>query len=115
MVGTGGCETCIALIIKCPTGVAVFHFTPGDLPSTSIGNYFTGGGTTWAGCHAIICGGNNERESNCLADWVIDAVKQSGATLDGVSGASACGVNPDGTWYDSSVPAVPPSFPNVPL
>jgi len=105
LIGTGGCNECIGVIIKCPDGVAVYHFTAGDDAGCSLGIHFGGPGINWQQCHAIICGGLDTRISNCLADYVIAAVKASGAKLDGISGASACGVNPDGTWYDNTKPA----------
>ncbi len=55
----------------------------------------------WKGCSAIVCGGDDSRESNCLADYVLQAIRQNMIQLVGVSGASGCGVNPDGTWYET--------------
>lgn len=102
-IGTGGCGPCIALIIKCPGGAAVFHFTAGDDPRGSLG--FTAAGPTiswWdQGCTAIICGGDDSSGSNCLADEVISAATRAGIKVVGVSGNSACGINPDGSWYAS--------------
>jgi hypothetical protein len=95
-VGTGGCLGCIAVIIKCPSGAAVFHFTAGDNPFATLMKY------NWPSspkCEAIVCGGDDTKESNCLADTVLDVLKNI-ADIIGVSGASGCGINPDGTWYE---------------
>jgi hypothetical protein len=93
-VGTGGCEACIALIVKCPSFVAVYHFTPGDAPLGTLGQY------SWpSGCEAIICGGNSDPQSNCLGDDVMGAAKNKGLRVVGVSGNSACGVDADGNWW----------------
>ena len=105
MVGTGGCETCIALVIKCKDGVAVYHFTAGDDPIGSLGAGFWGISKSWAGCEAIVCGGNNDQESLCLAKDVLSGAGIAGINVVGVSGASACGINPDGTWYDTGAAA----------
>jgi hypothetical protein len=99
VVGTGGCAGCIALIVKCKSGVAVYHFTAGDEPGDSLGLALGGGTYDWSACTAIVCGGDDTRESNCLADYVLRAAKDAGISVVGVSGAFGCGVNPDGTWY----------------
>jgi len=93
-VGTAGAAPCVALIVNCPgSGVAVFHFTAGDDPAGTLGSM------TWpAGCKAIVCGGDNSRDSNCLADYVIDAAK-SKFKLEGVSDSNGCGVTKDGKWW----------------
>ena len=48
----------------------------------------------------MICGGDDTRDSNCLADWVVACLELRGVKIAGVSDANACGVNPDGTWYE---------------
>ena len=96
-VGGGGAATCIVLVVKCKGIVAVFHFTVGDSPSDTLARF------TWPKklpCDAIICGGNNEGVSNCLADDVISAASGAGLNLVGVSGNSGCGVDASGRWYE---------------
>jgi hypothetical protein len=101
-MGTGGCGPCIALIVKCKKGVAVFHFTAGDAPCCSLGVGWDGKPILdWLDCTGIICGGDDSRESNCLADEVVHCAIIAGIKLKGVSGKSACGLNPDGSWYDA--------------
>lgn len=93
-IGTGGCAPCAGVVIVCSTGIAVLHFTSGDDPGGTVDNY------TWpAGCKAIVCGSDDSKESNCLHDGVLSALKSAGITVDTVQPNSACGVNPDGTWY----------------
>jgi hypothetical protein len=81
--------------VKCPGGtVSVFHFTNGDNPGASLSKY------SWpAGCDAIMCGGNDEPQSNCLADDVLASAKRKGINVVGVSGNSGCGVDKNGDWY----------------
>jgi RHS repeat-associated protein len=98
LIGTGGCAGCIAVIIKCDSGLAVYHFTAGDDPEGSLGEFM------WVldHCHAIVCGGDNSRDSNCLASYVIAALNRSGVPIDGISGASGCGYDQDtDKWYES--------------
>lgn len=80
--------------MNCPDfGVAVFHFAAGDDPS---GTLATMG---WpADCKAIVCGGDNLRISNCLADYVTKAARTR-FDLQGVSKSSGCGVTKDGDWW----------------
>jgi RHS repeat-associated protein len=93
-IGTGGAGSCNALIVKCPNFVSVFHFTVGDSPSGTLGRY------SWpTGCEAIICGGDNSDQSNCLGDDVNNAAKKAGIKVVGVSGNSGCGVDANGNWY----------------
>ncbi|WP_197455952.1 RHS repeat protein [Stieleria neptunia] len=94
-IGSGGALPCINTIIKCDDVVAVFHFTTGDDPSATLGNFDWRGN----GCSAIICGGNDEDQSNCLAKEVMDSLSKYGIPLDGVSSLGACGVTPEGGWY----------------
>ena len=80
----------------------MFHFTAGDDPSCSL-HPLVGRGLghrlNWLGCTAIICGGDDSRESNCLADEVLAALYGEGIEVEGVADNSACGVNADGNWY----------------
>jgi len=94
-VGTGGAGTCIALIVRCPGFVAVFHFTGGDSPYDTLSSY------TWpAGCDSIICGGDGrEPQSDCLGDDVMNAATSIGLNVVGVSGNSGCGVDASGDWW----------------
>jgi RHS repeat-associated protein len=90
-VGGGGAQPCIILVIKCKNLVAVFHFNTKDDPQRTLKNF------TWPkDCRAMICGGDDTDQSNCLGDDVEEAVNDMGIKLDGVSGNSACGVSPDG-------------------
>ena len=52
------------------------------------------------GCEAIVCGGDDGDESNCLADKVFGALNQNDIDVVGVSSSSACGVSPNGGWYE---------------
>lgn len=93
-VGGGGAAPCAVVVIVCGGGVAVYHFKQGDDPGWTLARQ------TWpAGCRAIVCGGDNSTESNQLHDAVLAALPKTGVTVDCVSGASSCGVMPDGTWY----------------
>ena len=59
-IGTGGCGTCICLILKCKNGVAVYHFQAGDDPCFTLGfSFLYGNYIDWSGCEAIICGGDD--------------------------------------------------------
>ena len=93
-VGSGGCDTCYVLVVRCPGFVAVFHFTVGDSPGGTLRRF------SWPNnCHAIICGGNGEDHSNCLGDDVMDAAKDARLDVMGVSPNSGCGVDANGDWY----------------
>jgi RHS repeat-associated protein len=93
-VGGGGAGPCHLLVVKCPDFAAVFHFTVGDSPSGTLGRF------TWpSGCSAIMCGGDDSGQSNCLGDEVKSAAKTAGFALMGVSGNSGCGLGVDGSWW----------------
>ena len=92
-IGAGGCGPCVAIVIKCPGGIAVYHFTGGDDAYNELRNQ------DWSGCDAIVCGGNDSPESNCLADEVLRGASHGGINVVGVSGRDACGVTPGGGWY----------------
>jgi len=93
-VGSGGAGPCHILVVKCPGFVAVFHFSVGDSPSGTLGQF------TWpSGCTSIMCGGDDSEQSNCLGDDVKSAAKAAGLNLVGVSGNSGCGVDASGNWY----------------
>ncbi|MSR58314.1 MAG: hypothetical protein EXS05_11670 [Planctomycetaceae bacterium] len=96
MIGGGGASPCAILIIKCPEGTAVIHFTPGDNPAHTLNQF------RWDGCRAIMCGGDDSKESNCLGDDVVSAAKARGLPIVGISGGSGCGVDGEGKWYDST-------------
>ena len=96
-MGTAGCGPCIGVIIKCNSGFAVYHFTPGDDPSGSLS------GLMWVldGCTAMVCGGEDTFESNCLASYVLAALRCAAIPIVGVSGSSGCGYDPKtGKWYE---------------
>jgi len=92
--GAGG-GTCSILVVQCPGFVSVFHFTYGDNPAATLGNY-----TFPSGCNAVMCGGNPDKESNCLADGTKSAAAAAGLNLVGISANSACGgsYDADGNW-----------------
>ena len=93
-VGGGGAGPCNILVVKCPGFVGVFHFTVGDSPSGTLGMF------SWpSGCSAIICGGDDTGQSNCLGDGVKSAANAAGLNVVGVSGNSGCGVDADGNWW----------------
>ena len=93
-VGGGGAGPCNILVVKCPDFVGVFHFTVGDSPSGTLGMF------SWpSGCSAIICGGDDTAQSNCLGDAVKSAANAAGLNVVGVSGNSGCGVSADGKWW----------------
>jgi RHS repeat-associated protein len=93
-VTSGGALPCAIAIISCPNFVTTYHFSPGADTGGDISGYF------WpSGCRAIVCGGDNTGESNCLADAVINSIKESGnIKLEGVSAASGCGIDSNGNW-----------------
>ena len=96
-IGGGGAGPCIILVVKCPGSIRVFHFSVGDSPLATLRRF------AWdKGCAAIICGGDDEGQSNCLADDVIDSAANVGINIVGVSGASGCGVTAEGDWYEVS-------------
>jgi RHS repeat-associated protein len=93
-VGGGGAGPCNLLVVKCSDFVAVFHFTVGDSPSGTLGMF------SWpSGCSAIICGGDDSGQSNCLGDKAKSAAKAAGLDVLGVSGHSGCGVDAAGNWW----------------
>jgi len=98
--GAGGCGPCIGLVIKCPPkpgsngGVAIFHFKVGDDPCSTIGTW------DWHGCDAIMCGGVDEHQSMCLAEWVIKCAALHGLGTPWISASDACGITPDGEFYE---------------
>ncbi len=93
-VGGAGALPCNILVVKCPGFVGVFHFSVGDSPSSTLGKF------SWpSGCSAIICGGDDSGQSNCLGDDVKSAAKTAGLSVVGVSGNSGCGVDANGNWY----------------
>lgn len=93
-IGAAGCGSCICIVIKCPSGIAVYHFNARDNP------YWTLKNQKWPlGCEAVVCGGNDEYLSNCLAVLVLDGAHNSGINVIGVSGSDSCGVTETGDWY----------------
>jgi len=95
-IGGGGSETCVILIIKGPGYVAVFHFAVGDNPWATLDKF-----SFPPHADAIVCGGNNTDQSNCLADDVLGATYLSALNVVGVSASSSCGVDANGNWYES--------------
>jgi hypothetical protein len=86
-------------VVKGGGSVSVFHFSlgaPPDSPNATL-SWFP-----WQqkGCSAIICGGDDSPDSNCLADDVIAAAKQFGITVVGVSAKSSGGVDASGSFYE---------------
>ena len=79
LIGVGGANPCVGVVIKCADTVTVYHFKQGDDPYGSIG------GRNW---------------SNCQADAAIGAVEKAGINIVAISPASACGVLPNGEWYE---------------
>lgn len=47
-IGGGGAGPCIIVVIKCPNGIAVYHFRPANDASWQLGY------NDWTGCEAII-------------------------------------------------------------
>jgi hypothetical protein len=47
-------------------------------------------------------GGDDSLESNRLHNATLSALSWSGVSVDCISGASACGVMPDGSWYTNN-------------
>jgi hypothetical protein len=73
--GTGGCETCIGVIMWCPNNSygAVFHLDTGDAAGRSLFQYeWPKGGTV----QAILCGGNDTFASRNLLASVGEELKQ---------------------------------------
>ena len=93
-MGGGGAQPCNILVVKCNDWVAVFHFYPSDSPSKTLGKFLFP-----KGCKAIICGGDDSTDSNCLGDELVKAVGSNGIKLDGVSPNSGCGVLANGNWF----------------
>ncbi len=101
-IGGGGADPCAVVVLRCKRGAAVFHFTPGDDPFETLGwSSLIGRTIDWKGCEAIVCGGDDTTQSNCLHDDVLAALKSVGIKVLGVSPFSSCGLNPDGTWYQT--------------
>ena len=102
-LGGDGAWGCIIAVVRCPaTGpgtVTVFHFTGGDSPDCTLNRF------TWPpGCSAIVCGGDDSGQSNCLADAVVYAAGLAGWNVVGISELGGCGVKANGGWYE--VPAI---------
>src|SRR5262249_41581331 len=83
LVGAGGCGPCIGVSIKCPNGIAVFHFTIGDNPALSLGLWAESPTLDWSKCTAIVCGGDDSWLSNCLADEALRALKLAKIEVEG--------------------------------
>ena len=95
-LGSHGMGPCIGVVIQCPDGVAAFHFQATESPYRNILRY------DWPeGCKAIVCGGEDEWYSNCLAKEVLGALTMRGIEVVGVTGADSCGAAANGTWYKS--------------
>jgi len=93
-LGGGGAGPCIIVVIKCANSVTVFHFNCTDNATATLSQW------TFTGCRAMVCGGSDEGQSNCLADYVISALTANSIPIDLVSGASSCGVDANGAWYE---------------
>lgn len=93
-VGTGGAGSCVALIVRCPGFVAVYHFTGGDDPTSTIRRL------NWPSvCDAMICRGDpRDPQSDCLGEEVANVAKAK-FNLVGISGNSGCGVDENGNFY----------------
>ena len=93
-VGSAGAGPCIILVVKCPEFVAVFHFTSGDSPGGTLRRF------SWpSGCSSIMCGFNDDGDTNCRRKDVKSAANAAGLNVVGVSGNSGCGVDADGNWW----------------
>ena len=93
-VGSAGAGPCIVLVVKCPGFVAVFHVTGGDSPGGTLGGF------SWPlGCSSIICGLDDDPDTNCRRKDVKSAANAAGLNVVGVSGNAGCGVAPDGSWW----------------
>jgi hypothetical protein len=53
-------------------------------------------------CHAIVCGGDNGVQSNCLHTDVIHSLKEAGISIDRVSPSDECGIDGNGNWLESN-------------
>lgn len=98
MIGGGGAQPCTVVVIKCGTGFAVFHFELNDDPRATLGRY------TWpAGCEALVCGGDDEAMSDCIANLAIETLERNGnITVIGVSPSSECGYWIGHGWYQNN-------------
>jgi hypothetical protein len=93
-----GAGPCHLLIVKCKDNVTVFHFSVLDSPSKSLKLF------TWpSGCTAIVCGGEEVKQSNCLGDDVLSSAAEAGIAVVGVSEKSGCGVSDNGDWWHLSL------------
>jgi hypothetical protein len=96
-VGSTGAAPCTILVVKCPLFVAVFHFKTNDSASRTLAQY------NWpSGCFSIMCGGDDTYESNWMAYDVMMAAGRNNIKMDAIYSASGCGVNSDGSWWDSN-------------
>jgi hypothetical protein len=90
----GGAQPCAMVVVKCPGFVTVYHFGVLDA-GTDMSR------RPWPeGCHAIMCGGDDTPQSNCIAGSILSNLPGN-VVLDGVSSADACGVDENGGWLVS--------------
>ncbi len=99
-IGGGGAKPCIIVVVNCNSFIAVFHFNPGwpgDSPEATMTRY------RWPrDCHAIICGGDDNGRSNCIAEDAKDGLRRVGIVIDRISASDGCGYSVDDkSWYQS--------------
>jgi len=94
--GTGGCQGCVALIVRCKGGGgAIFHFSTLDNAVRTLGKY------DWSGkeCQAVVAGGDDERLSRALFDRVyMKARELFGPKNVSISNSSRIHIGNGGEW-----------------
>ena len=94
-VTAAGASPCAIVVVACDDGVTRMHFGVRD--STESISLIVWG----RNCKAIVCGGDNDRDSNCLHEDVIQKLKGAGIDVARVSPAQGCGVDGSGNWIES--------------
>ena len=95
-VTAGGASPCAIVVVVCDNGVTRMHIGPQNFLD-SIGRIRWG-----KNCRAIVCGGDNSQQSNCLHTDVIDELKDAGITVERVSPSQACGIDSSGNWVENN-------------
>ncbi|MCZ2341538.1 MAG: RHS repeat-associated core domain-containing protein [Bacteroidales bacterium] len=92
--GTGGCASCVAVIVKCPGGCGgVFHFTAQDNAAGTLIQY------KWSkGCKAVIAGGDDETGSRQLLASVASTLRHLDIEY-GISDTDHVYIGPNGEWH----------------
>ncbi len=93
--GVMGAGPCVGVVIYCPDSDTVYSYHLGIMMNSSAAIR----GTHGDGCRAVVCGGDDNRNSRCLLKGVIQKLRSEGITIEGIIDDASCYLGPDKQWY----------------